>query len=375
MRSKLVPLTSNPLPPLSNNLNSRLPEPVKRAPNIESLQSLPNIQSPNSQLSNGQPELSINSSLTKVNDSSSTAVFEDHKGALQNQDIEKTLLDLGFIPTEKILTKDEYGNLICHFIKTRDHVGRASYVELDCDDRDGMGYIKVSPNDTILTKSHEASVIPYALKVGSFEASKGDIYGVGFECDNSVCIMSRKNPSLEPVETVFHFTKNAGEDMGIIENHYVPFPIVKMTEILANPSAAHKGIATSHVRMRNVSFQSCKKEIITMENSVKELQNEISKFEQKSKEVGSVLSSSIADLENQHEKFDLRGAKTSNDIEKLKLIRFNLAKRNDLTLDYIALCHSMKERAVKIANLKDEIKAFNDFSETLFHGIDKVLTE
>ena len=62
-------------------------------------------------------------------------------------------------------------------------------------------------------------------------------------------------------------------------------------------------------------------------------------------------------------------------MEKLKLIRFNLAKRNDLTLDYIALCHSMKERAVKIANLKDEIKAFNDFSETLFHGIDKVLTE
>ena len=391
MRSKLFPVNPNAsLPPLNSNLIIPPPPPsTQTLPNsprskISSISAIPdtlmNIANKTTVVEYSDPIVSnpaitIDSSKSKVHSSPTTATFHDYQGVIANQDIEKTLLDAGFIPTEKILTKDDNSNLICHFIKVRDHVGRASYVELDCDDKDGMGYIKISPTDTILTESHEASIIPYSLTIGSFEANKGDIYGVGFECDNSICVMSRKDPSLEPVQTVFHYTKDSGDDMGIIENHYVPFPIVKMTEILANPKAVHHGIASSHLRMRDVAFSSCNKEVIGMKKYVSELQNEIHRFEEISSRVNSILSSSINELERWHEHFTTYGTKSPQDAENLKAVRFNLAKRHDLTLDYIALCHSMKERSIKISILRDEIKAFNDFSETLFRGVDSVLVE
>lgn len=327
-------------------------------------------------LSISNPAITIDSSMSKVSQQGeSTAVFGNYEGTLQNADIEKKLLASGFIPTEKIITKDDNGNLICHFIKTRDNVGRISYVELDCDDSQGMGYITVSPTDPILTESREASVIPYSLSIGSFEANKGDIYGVGFECDNSICIMSRKNSSLEPVQTVFSFTKNNGNDMGIIENHYVPFPIVKMSEILVNPVGVQRGITVSHARMRNVAFSSCNKEVASIKEHISGLQKEIIRFDNISKQVTEILSSSINELEKMHNYFNTHGTRTTTEAEKLKAIQFNLAKRNDLTLDYIALCHSMKERSTKIAALRDELKAFNDFSQTLFTGIDSVFVE
>lgn len=322
-----------------------------------------------------ETNIPISSSISKVSSSPSTAVFETFEGVVQDKSIEQILLNSEFIPTDKILTKDNNGNVVCHFIKVRDHVGRASYVELDCDHNDGMGYIQVSSNDLVLTQSNDASVVPYSLKVGSFEASKGDVYGVGFECDNSVCTMTRKDSSLEPVETVFHHSKESGNDMGIVSSHPVPFPIVKMTEILANPQAVHKSIATSHNRMRNVAFNSCVKEVADMKTHAEELEKEIERFDKVSSEVSNVLSCTINDLENMHESYETRGTKCAKDLENVRLIRFNLAKRNDLTLDHIALCHSMKERSLKIAALRDELKALNDFSQTLFTGLSTVFTE
>ena len=356
--SKLIPL-GNSLPPLNSK--------------VETLTKIANPK----QATIEQPTIfsgtTTNTGISRVVPSESTAVFETHQGLVEDSGIEKKLLDSGFLPTEKILTKDDLGNVICHFIKVRDHVGRSSYVELDCDG--DMGYIRVSSDDAVLTQSNEASIIPYSLKVGSYEASKGDIYGVGFECDNSICIMSRKDPSLEPVETVFHHTRESNDDMGIVASHPVPFPIVKMTEILANSDAVHKSIGTSHARMRNVAFNSCMKETEEMKKNVEHLEQEIDRFDRISREVSSVLSSSMEQLERWHSIYEQKGVTTPEEFEKVKSIRFNLTKRNDLTLDHISLCHSMKERSLKIAALVEELKAINDFSQTLFTGLSSIFTE
>ena len=354
--SKLIPLNSS-LPPLKSSV-----EVLTEAANPKQVEITQPV------ISNGT---TTNTSISRVVPSESTAVFETHEGVVEDNLIEKKLLESNFLPTEKILTKDSLGNVVCHFIKVRDHVGRSSYVELDCDGE--MGYIRVSSDDTILTQSNEASVIPYSLKVGSFEASRGDIYGVGFECDNSICVMSRKDPSLEPVETVFHHSKE--DDMGIVASHPVPFPIVKMTEILENPEAVRKSVAISHARMRNVAFNSCMKDTDEMKRNVTELEKEINRFEKNSSEVSEELSSSMNQLEKLHSVYETKGANTPEEFEKVKSIRFNLTKRNDLTLDHISLCHSMKERSLKMAALVEELKAINDFSQSLFTGLSSIFTE
>lgn len=317
----------------------------------------------------------ISSAITKVIPSESTATFETFEGIPQNQNLEKSLLERGFIPTEKILTRDDDGATICRFIKVRDKLGHAAYVELDCDYHDGMGFLTVSSDDTIMTQSHEASVIPYSLKIGSFEANSNDLYGVGFECDNSICVMSRKDPSLDPVESVFIHSKDDESELGILNRHPIPFPIVKITDILANPDIVHKNIKSGHTRMRNVAFNSCMKEVEALKKYANEMNQEIQRFDQISTEVSNVLSCTINDLENMHDTYEKQGAKCQKDIENVQSIRFNLNKRHDLVNDHISNCHSMRERAEKVRALTEELKALNDFSQTLFTGLSSVFTE
>ena len=314
-------------------------------------------------------------SLTKLISSPSTAEFSTYEGVSQNKDIEQALLDRGFIPIEKILTRDNNGNVICHFIKSRDNLGHEFYVELDTTCKDGMGFLTVNPQDMILTESNQASVIPYSLKVGSFEASNNNLYGVGFECDNSICIMSRKDSSLDPVETVFTHTKNTENDMGIQDRHPIPFPIVKMTEILANPKQVQKNIAENHNKMRNIAFNSCSKDVESMRHNANELQEEINKFGEISSEVSNVLSCTIDELEKMYSDYEKIGSKCEKDLENMKIIQFNLNVRQNLNSDYIALCHSMRERSSKIKVLVEELKSLNEFSKTLFTGIKGVLIE
>ena len=220
--------------------------------------------------------LPINTALSRVKPGPSTASFSTFDGEVADQTIEKALLERGFISTEKILTKDESGNVVCRFIKARDNLGHALYIELDTN-----GYMTVCDDDPVISVSREASVIPYSLKVGSFEASSSALFGVGFECDNQVCVMSRKDNSLEPVETVFSYSK----DMGVQEKHPIPFPIVKLSEVLANPNLVLQNIAGSHARMRNIAFSSCVKDVNHMRETSSSLGHEVERFANKSKEV------------------------------------------------------------------------------------------
>ena len=401
MKSSLVELENRKYPiivntpstPLSmkskSSLNSSL-QSVQKLPSISQSQlpkieeSLMKIGNQTSKIEPKNPQeefyerdraLPLNSSISKVFNSPSSVEFSTFEGVPGNQDIEKALLDRGFIATEKILTKDDQGNVICHFIKVRDKLGHAAYVELDTTSSNGMGFLTVSENDEVFTKSNEASVIPYSLKVGSFEASNNDLYGVGFECDNSICVMSRKDNSLDPMETVFTHTKGSDNDMGIQDHHPIPFPVVKMTEILSNSKVVEKNIACSHNRMRNVAFNSCSKDVENMKRRLSDLENEIHKFDSISKEVSSSLSCSINDLENMHSSYEKRGVKCQKDTENIRAIRFNLNKRADLLNDYMAMCHSMRDRSEKISVLSEELRQLNEFAQTLFTGLSSVFVE
>lgn len=294
--------------------------------------------------------------------------FETFEGVVQDGDIEQKLLDNGLTPIEKILTKDENDKLICSYIKARDNIGRFVYVELDCDYRNGMGFVNISSNNPILSKSKNASVVPYSLKLGVYEATKGDISGIAFECNNSVCVISRKNTSLEPYETVF----SHNNVKGISSQNPVPFPIIKITDLLINAERVHKSIEKAHNRMRNVAFNYYTKERSELVENIKKLNKEVERFEKSSEEYSKQLSSTINELENMNAIYEKQ--KTKN-YENIKSIKYNLSKRHDLYLDYITLCSAMKERSDKIAALSDEIKILNDFSENLFAGLGYVFTE
>ena len=323
----------------------------------------------------GHPEVSsLSTQSTKLVSSPSTAIFETYQGVVQDKDVEQALVDSGFIPTEKLLTQDNEGRISCHFIKTRDKLGHASYVEIDTDYTDGMGFVKVSPNEEVMTISSEASVIPYSMKIGTFEANN-DLYGVGFECDNGVCMMQRKDPSLNPTETVFSYSTGGDNRSGIMQDHPVPYPIVKMTDILANPKEVQETIVKSHRRMRDVAFNHCKKDVELLKKRVKELEDEIVRFDKNSKEVSNVLACSINELLSYHQGYEKMENLCDADKEKIKTIQFNLQKRHDLLNDHISLCKSVKERSDKICAVTQELADINNYTVNLFQNLASIFRE
>lgn len=323
----------------------------------------------------GSSEVStLSTQSTKLVDDTSTAEFQTYGGVVQDKDVEQALVDSGFIPTEKILTQDREGRINCHFIKTRDKLGHSSFVEVDTDYTNGMGFVKVSPNEEVMTVSSEASVIPYSMKIGTFEANN-DLYGVGFVCDNGVCMMQRKDPSLKPTETVFSYSTGGENRSGIMQDHPVPYPIVKMTDILANPREVQNSIVNSHTRMRSVAFNQCQKEVENLKKKVGELNREICEFEKNSNEVSNVLACNINELLKYHKGYENMGELCQKDRNKMKMIQFNLQKRHDLLNDHISLCKSVKERSNKISAITEELEGINTYMVELFENLNTIFYE
>jgi len=312
---------------------------------------------------------SLINNTSKITDNTSTLEFENYQGVMEKDDIEKSLLEKGYVPIDKILTK-KGDTIICEYIKAIDKVGHVVYIQLDCD-----GHVNIKPNEMVMAEQISASVVPYSVKIGTYEAANNDLYGVGFECDNEICMINRKDESLAPSETVFSLTSGAQYDHGILQNHPIPYPIVKYSEIMSEPSIIADSIKNNHARMRNVSFGQCMKEVDKMKKQAQELIKEIEKFDEIHKYVSNTLSNTICQLENIHDMYENYPPKTEVESQKLRRVRFNLRKRHDLTNDHITLCNSIAARGDKLKNLKEELREINDYAKSLFNGIENVLSE
>lgn len=305
-------------------------------------------------------------------------ITDEEKG-----DVEKILANSGFSVGEKILTRDPLGHIICHFIKVRDNAGRSAYVELDTDCSDGLGYIQISEYDEIMNaqdiKKQEVNRndIPYSLKIGTYEANNNDIYGVVFECNNSLCVMSRKNSNLEPVENVFTYEEEREGTGGT--SHFseqpVSFPMIKMSEIMTNPKAVQRSVSLTYNRMVNAVFDNCSKESSKfLFDNLKAVEEQIQRFQNKSNETATALKTRINELENMLEVYERKGIKPKDE-EKVRLIKFNLQKRHELMQDHMSLCHNIRSRAHHLKVIATELKEYNDYAENLFQNLDYVFRE
>ena len=391
--SPLVPLPSTlvaPLPPITNT-----PSPIiasQRTPRLASSPSpvlvplafssdgavtLP-MSSPRLSPGLSRQEVSteqfkpVHNDLTVVKPGSpSTVSFSTRDGELENIDIEKSLIDRGYLPLDKVLTKDGMGNLMCNYIKSMDATGRGVFVELDCE-----GVVAVEPKDVVLSHQRNASVVPYSVKMGTYECASSDVCGVAFVCDNEICTLKRSDNSLTPVETVFTHHKTEGQGHhGLLSGHPIAYPIVRMSEILSNPEGVACSIKASHDRMRNTEFSTASKDTSVLSHSAHRLHSEVQRFQKNQHYVSSTLSNTISDLE----KMDLgyKRSPPSSDVEKnnQRLIHYNLRKRHDLVLDHIKISEAVNNRIDRINQLTKEIEELNNYSSSLFGRIEGVMTE
>jgi len=399
-----VPSSNSSIQQSLSNLNSLPPSPrlkplpnfgtsdaPVRLPSSPSLDRLPGFESVSSLGSIKLPDLPLTGSLSRIPDSNlkplvtdstvilenskSTASFHNYQGILQDSNIEQQLIESGYLPIDKILTKDENDNLMCQYIKALDPTGRSAFVDLDCE-----GYVSIDPKNMSVTKmSNKASVVPYSTKIGTYDCASSEVCGVAFECDNEICTVKRSDTNLAPTETVFTHVKNplssGHKHHGMVESHPIAYPIVSMSEIKNNPEAVTCSIKQSHASMRNVSFNQGKKETKELAVVTKDLHDEVKRYERNQNIVSTKLSKGIAELEQVYEYYKKRPPVNDKERELKRQVIFNLRKRHDLVIDHLKLSESVNSRVNRIKELAGEIKELNDYGDKLFKGIDNVYTE
>jgi hypothetical protein len=313
---------------------------------------------------------------TEIKEASpSTASFENYQGMIRENDVETSLVDSGYLPVDKVLTKDDNGNLMCQYVKAIDETGRSVFVDLDCD-----GYVSVSPKDMVVTEKSQASVIPYSVKMGTYECASSDVCGVAFECDNEICTMTRSNEDLTPSETVFSQTKlpvttEGHKHHGILDSHPIAYPIVSLSDVRANPEEVACSVRDTHNRLRNVSFAQTHKHTSELAQAQKALNTEVGRYCQIQRKTADALQRTIAQLEDIHTQYKKSPPANDEERENLRAVRFNLRKRHDMVVDYLKLSESMHERIGKIEELTSDLQAMNDYAEKLFAGLEGVFKE
>lgn len=315
----------------------------------------------------------LSSSSTKVEDDSlSTASFHDQQGMIMEDEVEKSLTESGYLTVDKILTKDENGNLLCQYIKAVDATGRSAFVDLDCE-----GYVAVDPKDMTMTNSSSvnASVVPYSVKMGTYECVSSDVCGVAFECDNEICTLKRTDQSLTPSETVFTTLKSGNGDKGMLSNTPIAYPIVSLSDLKANPEQVASSIKDSHNRMRNVAFGQANRDTENLVNATKSFNAEIKRFDTNQRLISTSLNKTINELERIHAQYKRSPPASDKERANLRSVQYNLRKRHDLVVDFIKLSESVNDRTDRVKELAGEVKSLNDYAEKLFAGLDGVYQE
>jgi len=355
--------------------NIQSPVLQKSSPSLERLGSfsqLPKIEpSPIGSLMN-VPDSNLkplSSQGTTINKSETTMSFHDHKGVVQDSSVEQTLAKSGYLPVDKILTKDENDNLMCQYIKAIDPTGRTTFVDLDCE-----GYVAVDPEDMKMVTASKASVLPYSVKMGTYECASSDVCGVAFECDNEICTLKRNEQSLNPSEAVFttdHKLEGEGhKEHGMLSTQPVAYPIVSMSDIKENPDKVACSIRDSHNRMRNVAFNQASRDTSMLVEATNGLNNEARRFAMSQKNNSEKLKTTIDQLETVHETMKRRPPVTDKGRANLRSVRYNLRRRHDLVIDHLKLSEAVNARIHRVRELLGEIKTLNDYGDRLFEGLE-----
>jgi len=358
------------------NLRSLPPSPLPlqrqgSSPSLERLGKFPEMPSTGKLLDIPETNLKpLSNQPTTIDKSETTMSFHDHRGMIEDSTVEKTLVKSGYLPVDKVLTKDDNGNLMCQYIKAVDATGRTTYVDLDCE-----GYVAVDPEDVAMTSATKASVVPYSARIGTYECASSDVCGVAFECDNEICTVKRSDGSMTPSETVFTTSSVSQKfpghkEHGMLSNHPISYPIVSLSDIKENPERVACSVRDSHNRMRNAAFGQVNRDTTNLLESSNGLNNEVRRFDAKQKSVASKLTSTIEQLETAHEALKRKPPVTDKARANLRSVRYNLRRRHDLVTDHLKLAEAVNSRLDRIKELLGEVKTLNDYSDRLFEGVE-----
>jgi hypothetical protein len=299
--------------------------------------------------------------------------IKNYQGIIANSSLENELLDAGYAPLSKIVIRAEGGDKRTQYIKAINKKGQKVFVLVDVN-----GYTTARATDLTLVEAHSASIVPYSLKTGAYNCAGKDVCGVAFECgSDAVCVLSRGSNDLTPKEANFVFVEQAAPAAATLESEgsIMTYPVIRLSEIRANPDLVLINTDIVTRRLRNTAYTSELQELVTLRQSIDELNMSFNRFNLMREDAARKLNQTLSQLEQWNDQYIANPPTSDVGKDRYRRLQFNLASRNE---GIATLLRSMKKVAdlhVNIDVITKEINDITDYDEKEFMNVEHAISE
>ena len=299
--------------------------------------------------------------------------IRDYQGIVKKSSIENELLTAGYGPLSKIVVKEETGENRTQYIKSINKKGQTVFVMIDA-----HGYTSTRATDLTLVQSNVVSVVPYSLKTGAYDCAGKDVCGVAFECGtDSVCVLARGTKDMTPTEANFVYVEKQGPAAASIEANgsIMTYPVIKLTEIRANPGLVLSNTDAVTRRLRNTQYSGELQDLATTQKAIGHLNESFTRFNGIREVVSIKLMRTLAQLEQWNEIYLINPPMTDDLKDRYRRLQANLAQRNEGIANLLRIMKRAADKRVEIERIAKEMTELSDMVEREFANVEYASTE
>ncbi len=319
----------------------------------------------------GETDISITKqSIVKIRDSNITSLnptveILNLKSAkkdfqeLTNSSLENELFNNGYSIINKIIVHEKDGNNRVQYIKVINKKGQKLFILLDV-----PCYTSSNPSDLVLVESNNINVVPYSLKIGSYNCAAHDVNGIVFECGvNSVCMMIREIKEITPKEINYVFVE---QQITKPEDNIMTYPIVRLSEIRVQPELILHNTDMVTRRLRNSKYTTELKELSNIQQSANNLNESIYAFYNMSKNTACKINKTLDQLEQWNDRYISNPPQNDDVKDRWINLHYNLVQRNEAITTLISSMKKVTDKRAEIDTLSKEINDIIEYCEKEF---------
>lgn len=287
---------------------------------------------------------------------------------IDRNNVDIRLINNGFIPVQKVIVGD-LGEQEANYIKAVTKMGQYVYVQLD-----RPGFTSVNPNDLTMERSSAVSIIPYSVKIGARDCMGNTVCGTLFECgSDGICTLIDGDTPEKRTETTFHYLERPGSRELRSGNKIISYPVVRLSEIEANPTLVTNNVNVATHRIRNESYSKLMDELRSTGDAVTQLGEAISSFTNSLHTDTKALSASLKQLETIAAACIDTPPTTEEDREKMRLIHYNLRRRSDMVVDLLQAAKNVSLYKDQLVNMRITTDSLRQQLSSTFKGVSSVI--
>jgi len=289
----------------------------------------------------------------------------DYQSMLKEKSIEMELINLGYTPRDRVIIKDDQGNSEVKYIKAINRLGNILYIELDT-----KGFVPSQDTDMILRLVDRSDMIPYSVKSNALDCVQHEVSGIVLQCISGICVLKTLTEDLKPKEINYGFFDRSFE--GTFDNKPSPYPIVRMSEIRANPQLALQVVANTTNRLRNAAYSNAQIQITELTKGLNGMVESFNRLNEMKERAFLDLQSSMTKIDGLLKAYVDNPSAAVRDAKLVQGLESAQAHRNELTTNLIEICMTLGLKQSFFNKEKVELDMYIEYLQKNYNKLGEI---